>query len=690
MKNKHKILLRSGLLSIIAILMICTLNTFFQPVWFEVNNYHTIKDFYEEPKNRIETLFLGSSVGAYGYSPMELYKEYGICAYSVSTDAQPMIASYAWLEETYRLHPETLKNVVLDVSEFRKEANDTSIHKAFDKMKLSLPKIKAILEYGNGDFNKTLSFLMPLTLYHSRWKELEITDFEKYSFDEINGTRGYEFTLMHYISTVSDVNELSVPATVLNEFAEPAELLEKPTEYFYRIYEFCKEKGLTLTLVKTPTDYWNSNYNRAVQKIADELGLTFLDFNFKPLVDEIGYIHPYDSRESRHLNYYGTLKFMSYIGKYLKENCPYTDVRGNEKYAYMEEQQKRYDSIYVKKFEISQTEDISAALKCMLEDNNTVFITVKEDGAKNLTAAQREYLRSIGLEKLSALNENDRYIGIITKDGVMYEETGAKDKTIKYETILTDKTKVSLLSGKDGEKYKASCIIDGEELAKNTRGINLTVYNNDYCEHVYSVSFDTNYSAKRNVYFFDYNEIVKDSKTAEKYKTSPYLKNIMSYVKLTENTNIAAKNTYIHENNDLFGFLDKFLAYENTVLIISVKDEAATKLDERDRELFKQYGLTKLSELKVRDSYIAVIEDGKVTFEESSADKTPISFTKDNITVKSAGFNAGKISSVLINGKEHSLNIRGINIVLYDKTEDKVITSAAFDTYSKEIKSTVK
>lgn len=690
MKKEYKLLLRTGVLGVIIVLMICTLNTFFQPTWLLVNNYYTTAGFYEEPKNRIETLFLGSSVGAYGFSPMELYRDYGVCSYSVSTDAQPVLASYYWLEETYRLHKKTLKNVVLDVSELRKDADDSSMHKALDGMKLSSVKIKAAIDYADGDFEKALSYILPLTLYHSRWKELESVDFEKYGFEKVNGTRGFAFTLMTYMSTVSSVDELKILTTALDEYAEPEQLSSQALEYFYKMHSFCKEKGITLTLVKTPTDNWNSGYNRAVQSLADECGLTYLDFNFSPLTDDIGYIHPYDSRESKHLNYFGVKKLMQYLGGYLADNCTFTDVRDNEDFAYMEEQYEIYKTNCIQKYDLSQAVTVSELIDTALRGNNTLFIAVKDEASVNFTQEQRDYCSEKGLEKLSGIGFRNSYIGVINADGVIYEATDTDNKKLTYETELSDKTAVLLESGKTDGKDKASCIINGDEESINARGINIVIYSNEIGEVIYTASFDTYAFEEREVYLSDFYKIVNDENAAEKYEANKIYGNIVSYKDKTDVTNAAAIDTYIKANNDIFGFLNAYFESENTQIFLSVKDEAATKLQEEDRAAFEKYGLKELSELSVRESYLAVIENGKIVYEERSAEEKPISFEKDNFSLISAGFSAGNISSVTINGEEFSPNVRGINIVVYDKNTDSVIKTAVFDTYSKPIKSSSK
>ena len=122
MKSKHiaQVIIFIGL----GIVMLLGLNYLLQPAWMEWNNYDTTRGFYEEPENTIETIFLGASTTVNGYIPMELYDNYGLCTYNLGTELQPMLASYYWLEEVNRLHGDSLKNVVLDVTMLRRVPQD--------------------------------------------------------------------------------------------------------------------------------------------------------------------------------------------------------------------------------------------------------------------------------------------------------------------------------------------------------------------------------------------------------------------------------------------------------------------------------------------------------------------------------------------------------------------------------------
>ena len=120
LKERARCLFRIALFAALTAIMAAALGWFFQPVWKFWNNYNTMHGFYEEPENTIETIFLGASITACGFSVTELYESYGICAYNLGTEQQPVLAPYDWLEEAYRRHSDVKDGCVglFDVAPF--------------------------------------------------------------------------------------------------------------------------------------------------------------------------------------------------------------------------------------------------------------------------------------------------------------------------------------------------------------------------------------------------------------------------------------------------------------------------------------------------------------------------------------------------------------------------------------------
>lgn len=701
MKEKHKILLRVAIFSVIILITLVGLNKFFRPAFFGWNIYYATSGFYEEPEDTIETLFLGSSVGSRGIIPTELYEDYGMCSYNLSIANGPMFISYYWLEEAYRYQSETLKTVVLDVSQLRSESGAGTYHKSLDAMKMSKVKWKAIKDYAGDDYLEMASFVFPLIYYHDRWKEIGESDFQKYTEDPVNGTRGYHFvTFKNAVNLLEEENAAEKKQTPLrvfnpelNESAATQELVEDSMYYFEKIVDFCEEKDLELVLLKVPTRRWNSSLHNSIAELAEEHGLKYVDYNFSPLYEETGIVYSYDSSDNNHLNYFGASKFTNALGKYLVENCEVTDVRGDEKYAFMEEQVEKYRQSVRNEVSLETAETVEEYLANALQNDNTIMLSVKNSAALALTEVQREYFSEIGLEKLSQIKYRDSYIGVIENGKVLYEElkldsTQEEDlgKAISYKGALENGLVYEIKSGGYNQGAVASCKIDGELYSvEEEDGLHITVYNN-YMEKVVDyTAFQTDSSRSRECYASKTcDKIVAGTLTVPHDSESLY-SNVQEYIGRTKDLEYANAIRKEMGSNDIFTFLNKYWNDDNKMILIAAKDDASKALSDEDRREFFEMGLTKLSELSYKNSYLAYIDGGTVAYEMRSDDNTPVVLDELGIYLKSAGGYAGSIASIRINGKEYSKNAQGFNVVVYDKELKRVVDQEVFNTFKNEI-----
>jgi len=97
--------------------------------------------------------------------------------------------------------------------------------------------------------------------------------------------------------------------------------------------------------------------------------------------------------------------------------------------------------------------------------------------------------------------------------------------------------------------------------------------------------------------------------------------------------------------------------------------------------LFNNVGLKERP--SYRGSYIAIVESGKVKLEEKSDSLLEYFGTIDGLSlqVRSAGWEKGNTSNIIIDGIEHSIHMRGLNIVVLQ--QGKFIDAVNFDTYRK-------
>ncbi len=498
-----------------------------QPAW-EDDNYISSHGFYEVERNTIETIFLGSSHVRCGISPMELYEEYGISAFDLSMDNQPVMASYYWTEEAYRLHSETLDTVVLDVDMLFEDPEPAYYHKSIDFMRFSMVKMHAVRAYSE-DFSDYLTNLFPLLSYHDRWEEISSEDFLKFEKDPKTYMRGYTFSPQQWVDYTSDESVFVSPLLVVDEDEAPAATDGSAVDYLQQMVSFCDEHGISLVLIALPTG-WTSGEHNAVQALADEYGLDFLDFNVDPLFSSTDFDMVSDVnvptedeliKSDLHANYYGAKKLTDCLGQYLVEECGNRDVRGDEKYAFMEDELEDY-SRYVVRIQLGEIEDLAEYLSYLFgEEDYEIFLTVKNDAAASLTEEQRECFASLDLEELADLGYRDSYLAVIddgevlTEERLAYDEADAEEQTEglaeeEIEELNAMRTVTAEGTMENGVSYYlsscgwtaaggafSSCVINGTESSGDKQGMNIVVYDKKLQRVVDTTAFNTSSSSVR-------------------------------------------------------------------------------------------------------------------------------------------------------------------------------------------------
>lgn len=152
-------------------------------------------------------------------------------------------------------------------------------------------------------------------------------------------------------------------------------------------------------------------------------------------------------------------------------------------------------------------------------------------------------------------------------------------------------------------------------------------------------------------------------------------------------------NEQLIQTRDLSSYLNLLLDMDSSYTVIfSVKDEAVNGLSEELRGQLKKLGFQNnlTQENASRHSLIGVWQDGQMLYESLSEgiddpQRDMLEFRgtlPDGMKyyVKSAGWNVGNTSSIIIDGVERSKKCRGLNIVVYDSLGGRVVDSIAFDT----------
>lgn len=159
-------------------------------------------------------------------------------------------------------------------------------------------------------------------------------------------------------------------------------------------------------------------------------------------------------------------------------------------------------------------------------------------------------------------------------------------------------------------------------------------------------------------------------------------KNNEEYEAFLEDYNKICKTAYLQMETDFKDYLG-MLEDENYEVFISVSEDFWTCLREEDIQMLRGAGFQTDFSNAQRYAFLGVISGGNVGYEALSNRRISYEYRVENgaqVEIVSSGLNTGAESSIMIDGIEYSLNMRGLNIVVYDKESKLVIDSVNFDT----------
>lgn len=277
-----------------------------------MSNQHSV-GFYSEPDGSIDVFFLGNSNTYAAFSPIEMWRSYGIQTYTSGVGYERVVEAYTVVKDLLKFHHP--KVIVLETDCIFSERKGTdSFGETFEKM---------------------LYHEMPIFKYHDRWKTVYFGDmFRQPEYTWHSYSHGQYVTAA--IKAYKGKRKI-VPTDDCTDI--------DPISHFYLnlIVSLCRKNNIEIMFVCAPcTKSWNYSRHNGVQRYADEKGIDFIDFNL--LEKEIKLNWAKDTRDKgTHLNVYGAKKVSAYIGKYLVEKYKLPDLRSDKKLAELwDEDYKQY------------------------------------------------------------------------------------------------------------------------------------------------------------------------------------------------------------------------------------------------------------------------------------------------------------------------------------------------------------
>ena len=173
-------------------------------------------------------------------------------------------------------------------------------------------KCKALLQEGDSAFLAALNYKFPLVKYHDNWKHLKLT-----TFLQPRGKYHFSNKGMAYANTVK-----AYPFG--NEYIQlsggkHAMLSEEKLDQFQKIYNLCDRNGIRLVLLTVPSaNTWNKGKSDTVKQLAKKYDLTYYDYNRQL---PAGFDWATDSKDGgNHLNYAGASAVTKDLAKKLTDD----------------------------------------------------------------------------------------------------------------------------------------------------------------------------------------------------------------------------------------------------------------------------------------------------------------------------------------------------------------------------------
>ena len=185
------------------------------------------------------------------------------------------------------------------------QATDAAHQNIFDKC-------KTLLQEGDSAFLAALNYKFPLVKYHDNWKHLKLT-----AFLQPRGKYHFSNKGMAYANTVK-----AYPFG--NEYMQlsggkHAMLSEEKLDQFQKIYDLCDRNGVRLVLLTVPSaNTWNKGKSDTVKQLAKKYDLTYYDYNRQL---PAGFDWATDSKDGgNHLNYAGASAVTKDLAKKLTDD----------------------------------------------------------------------------------------------------------------------------------------------------------------------------------------------------------------------------------------------------------------------------------------------------------------------------------------------------------------------------------
>lgn len=257
-----------------------------------------------DPENTTDVVCLGSSDMWSGFVPTTLWENYGYTSVVSSFSHQSVAQAQDMLEAIRKV--QNPKLVILEIDTLYDGRGPEEVITPDSKSKLD--NFFDIMDPAR--FEAKVTSDLSLFSFHNIWKDYQkMSHRSKYS-------HGYLY---------NDTVRKMKPKNYMIETEERDIPIASNSNELRAFAKYCKENDIQLLFLEMPSfSSWTYERHNAVQDLSDELGVDFLDLNFK--YEDIGISVTDCFRDwGNHLNYYAACKVTDYLGGYIRDNYGISD-----------------------------------------------------------------------------------------------------------------------------------------------------------------------------------------------------------------------------------------------------------------------------------------------------------------------------------------------------------------------------
>ena len=299
-----------------------------------VDGTYSLTKFYEQREDSVDIIFLGSSHAYENISTQVMWDDYGFATYDLGGSIQPPWNTYYYLKEA--LKTQRPKLIVYDVyaATIDGEYSDTArAMKNTYGMRFSFDKLAAVeVSFEHRDIYGLMDYLLEFPTYHSRYSELEESDFTNKGRDYGPEGQG-RFQCDDWKGFYLNTGHTELAPFVIPQIEQTLPLEPKAAECFEKIVELTRQEGIPLLLVSSPyqTSETDAMRLRTIEDYARQNNIPFNDYTLS--YNELNLDFGTDYADGGHFNEKGSAKYTNKLGEYINNNYDIPDHRGEAAYS---------------------------------------------------------------------------------------------------------------------------------------------------------------------------------------------------------------------------------------------------------------------------------------------------------------------------------------------------------------------